>query len=526
MSARITSSVCLFPKGSAWVVKNLTWGWLSRGGCLVLAITLLFVRSAVAVQVLYTEEGDSAGATDRLTEDGSHDGAFTQTWSNNVKSASSNVYATNAMSIFGATSFRFNTTANYLHTIDIANATTLGAAFTLAAYVRPDFSPVRKRIFSTYAGEAAGVNQLIFDYGSDINGIRLLVNGSSIYPTSGEAVSIPAAVYSHLAATYDNGAVNLYVNGKLVKNGTSGSSTPIIDNNAGWRIQVGEDWTKGIAYQDQTVGFMDDILIYDRALTSNEIAQVAYYGAETFFSGHLIHPGILYTAEGDTTNATDQLITDSSQDGVFSSANVTVRTSNPKFGARAFNITPAGASDILDTIALPGTKELGERFTLAAYVDSTSVSKQRLFSSYTGGGAVGKNVLIFEFDPNGGTESFTMRFNHNSTLTVANTNFADGAYHHLAMTYDNGTARLYLDGNEVGSNASYAPGPVVMTYNLRVGEDWGSLRNEPLTGDVDEIVVLRKVLSPSEIVLLKEQGGQKFLAPPPPPPKGTLIRLE
>lgn len=490
---------------------------------LALMLVMTYTMPVVALQVLYTAEGDTNSATDRLIADGSQNGTFTQTWSNDVKSASANVYVTNAMSRLGGSSFNFKTTVNYLHTIDITNSTTLGSAFTLAAYVRPDSIPVRKRIFSTYSGEASGVNQLIFDYGSEINGIRLLVNGSSIQPSTG--FTNPAASYSHLAATYDNGAVKLYLNGKEVQSGTLGSGTPIIDNKAGWRIQVGEDWIRGFANADQTVGYMDDLLIYDRALSSNEIAQVAYYGAEVFFSGHFIHPGILYTAEGDTTNATDKLISDNTQDGVFSSTNVTVRASNPEFGMHAFNFTPQGTNTILDTIALPGTKDLGERFTLAAYVDSTSLNKQRLFSSYSGGGGVDKKVLIFEFDPDGVPEAFSMRLNHNSIQTVATNKFTDGAYHHLAVTYDNGLARLYLDGNQVGTNTYYGAGAVVMTYDLRVGEDTGSIRNEPLIGDVDEIVVLRKVLSPSEIVQLMEKGGQKFLATPPPP-KGTLLGLQ
>lgn len=119
---------------------------------LVLTMLLIYTAPAVALQVLYTAEGDTISAIDRLTVDGAQDGTFTQTWSNNVKTASSNVYVADVMSKFGASSFRFNTTPNYLHTIDIADSTTLGSAFTLAAYVRPDFAPVRRRIFSTYSG--------------------------------------------------------------------------------------------------------------------------------------------------------------------------------------------------------------------------------------------------------------------------------------------------------------------------------------------------------------------------------------
>ncbi|GEM_PF-2034972 len=350
--------------------------------------------------------------------------------------------------------------------------------------------------------------------------MRLAINGLNVKPSP--AVTIPPSVYSHLAATYDNGAVKLYLNGKEVGSGTAGSGTPIIDNYANWRIQVGEDWLWGSGNIDQTIGYMDDILIYDRALSSNEIAEVAYYGASVYFSGHLIHPGILYTAEGDTTNATDKLISDNSQDGLFSCTNVTVSAGNPKFGDCAFNFKPpASTEDDLQTIALPGSKSLGARFTLAAYVDSTSFAKQRLFSSYSGGGLVTESILIFEFDPDG-TSGFSMRINHDSTTVTATATFADGDYHHLATTYDDGELRLYLDGTQVGIGTN-GSGVISMSVDLRVGEDTGGPSNEQLTGDVDDIVFLRTALSPSEMVLLMEKGAQQFLAPPPPPPKGTLI---
>ena len=489
---------------------------------LISALVLMYTVPAWALQVLYTAEGDTTMAMDQLTDDGAQDGTFTQTWSNNTKTASANVYVSNNISLFGTNVFRFNQTPNYVHTIDIADSTTLGSAFTLAAYVRPDFAPIRKRIFSTYPSTAGTANLLIFDYGSNLDGMRLAINGVSLIPSP--AVTIPSSVYSHLAATYDNGAVKLYLNGKEVGSGTAGSGTPTIDHNASWRIQVGEDWLWGGGNFDQTIGYMDDILIYDRALSSNEIAQVAYYSAEVFFSGNFIYPGILYTAEGDITNATDKLISDNSQDGLFSCSNVTVSASNPKFGDCAFNFTsPTNLYDDLQTIALPGSKSLGARFTLAAYVDSTSLGKQRLFSSYPGGGNVTESILIFEFDPDG-SSGFSMRVNHDSTLIEATATFADGDYHHLATTYDDGELRLYLDGTQVGIGTN-GSGVISMSVDLRVGEDTGSVANEQLIGDVDDIVFLRKALSPSEIILLMEKGGQQFLAPSPPPPKGTIILI-
>ncbi|GEM_PF-5830929 len=108
---------------------------MRKTACFWVMIALTGALPALALQVLYTAEGDSTMAMDQLTDDGAQDGAFTQTWSNNTKTASANVYVSNNISLFGTNVFRFNQTINYLNTIDIPNSTTLGSAFTLAAFV-------------------------------------------------------------------------------------------------------------------------------------------------------------------------------------------------------------------------------------------------------------------------------------------------------------------------------------------------------------------------------------------------------
>lgn len=477
---------------------------------------------AVALQILYTAEGDTTNATDRLIGDGVQNGVFTRSDPNNIRSTTTDVFV-DRKAWFGREAFGFNKTSDYLNTIDIPSSSTLGSAFTMAAFVRPVASKQVRRIFSTYHSASPSVDQIIFDYGhAAINGLRLYVNDTAITATS--LVSVPANEYTHLAATYDNGAVKLYCNGQEVGSGTAGSGTPVIDYNEGRRIQVGEDWSWGQGSKEQHAGYMDDILIYDRALASNEIAQVARFGASVFFSGSTNYPGVAYTAEGETTNATDRLTSDGVQNGVFNTAGVTVSSANPKFGDKAFHFMDAdghGGTNELDVIILSGVKNLGSQFTLAAYVDTAAPTKhQRLFSSYPS-----SECVLFDFQPNAKI-GFSMRFRKGIISTTATATFNDNDYHHLAATYDDGEVRLYLDGAQVGIGTN-GSGAVNMIHDLWVGEDPGDTdKDEQLLGDVDDIVVLRTVLSPDEIIQLKTFGAQQFLAPPPPPWKGTLILIK
>ena len=236
---------------------------------------------------------------------------------------------------------------------------------------------------------------------------------------------------------------------------------------------------------------------------------------------------ILYTAEGDATNATDKLVADGKQNGAFATAGVTVSAGNPRFGSRAFHFADADGGVLArDVLCMPGTRRLGQRFTLAAQVDTAGSGPQRLFSSWRGTGAILADELLFDFDPDG-SSGFTLRFYCNGVTTAEGVKsavpFGDGLWHHLAATYDSGEIRLYLDGVQVGVGTNGA-GAVTLGHDLQVGEDvTASGGNEQLLGDVDDIVLLPARLEPADIGALATAGAQQLLGAALTPPKGTAL---
>lgn len=78
----------------------------------------------------------------------------------------------------------------------------------------------------------------------------------------------------------------------------------------------------------------------------------------------------------------------------------------------------------------------------------------------------------------------------------AGVNVTDGAWHHIAGTYDGSISRLYVDGTE---RASSTPGAETLssTTNLQIGES--TTCGDPLNGEIDEVRVYDRVLSASEI---------------------------
>ncbi len=225
--------------------------------------------------------------------------------------------------------------------------------------------------------------------------------------------------------------------------------------------------------------------------------------------------GILYTFEGDRgSDVVDRLLTDGAQNGRLRNK---VTIANDKANA-AFGVSSATISDRAGhhTIELPGTTNLGTDFTLSVMAKSKNTGFTRLFSNYRGGGPALKTELIFDFDPSG-KEIAGLRaaVNGEEVQSESLKPVTDGKYHHFAMTYAGGDVKLYYDGREVGTG-QVRPGPVLLADDLRFGEDLTKGANEQFEGSIDDILILRRALSATEIETLASQGAAAFLAGVPP----------
>jgi hypothetical protein len=79
---------------------------------------------------------------------------------------------------------------------------------------------------------------------------------------------IPLNQWTHLAATWNGTALKMYLDGRLHKQNTEVPVGPI-DNLAGGNLQIGRWWS---GFPEQYLGKIDEIRIYDRALSAAEVA--------------------------------------------------------------------------------------------------------------------------------------------------------------------------------------------------------------------------------------------------------------
>ncbi|MEN8255286.1 MAG: LamG-like jellyroll fold domain-containing protein [Verrucomicrobiota bacterium] len=240
---------------------------------------------------------------------------------------------------------------------------------------------------------------------------------------------------------------------------------------------------------------------------------------------------IVYTGETDASIcAIDRYGLDGEQNGYFISEGTdrfvhVDATGAPRFGKRAYRFKAGVKSN--DAIEISQSTCLGTSFTLAGYVAAESNNLQRLFSSYDNSfivnGLAGEKAsitkekaLLFDFDPDG-SSGFSIRAMINGEeIKVKTDGFDDGKYHHLAMTYDDGDVKLYLDGKMVAEGKA-GSGAITLTKNLRVGEDrLPVVDDQQLHGDVDDLVVWSTAMKPNEIKKLCVGGAVRLLSKCPP----------
>ena len=158
----------------------------------------------------------------------------------------------------------FDGTSNWVTVAD-ANALDLTAGMTLEAWVFPTAAATAAMWRNVIIKERVGgeVYNLYADTDSHVPGIYI-VKGANLSTVSASGTSqILLNTWTHLAATYNNSSLSLYVNGNLVRSvPTSGNLTTSTG-----ALRIGGNSVWGEFFQ----GIIDEVRVYNRALSQAEI---------------------------------------------------------------------------------------------------------------------------------------------------------------------------------------------------------------------------------------------------------------
>ena len=398
----------------------------------------------------------------------------------------------------------------------------LGAGFTLEGWIQPGDLVNQMPLFEwQFDGVAGGVHF----WTSAVGGAGCLYANVMDAANNAHPFSSPAGIlttgYQHVALTYDKstGQASIYRNGALVASANLGIFTPKTASN----LLLGERTYLGGASQFKYTGDLDEMSVYGRALSSNEVAAIYVAGS----AGKCPPPppplscdpapsGLVSWWPGEG-NANDIV---GGNNGV-PTGGITY-TNGEVDQAFVFN----GSTSYIRVPASPSLNNIGASgsgVTIECWVKPSSTANGPImeWDSATVDGLqfwIQNNFQLFANikDASGNSHAF-----YTGLGVLNSTNFQ-----HVALTYDknSGNAFIYLNGGVVAS-ANFGNITPQTTYPyLRIGQrSAAAIGTYTYTGLIDELGLYNRALSAAEIAAIYNAGsaGKCPLPPPPPLPEIT-----
>ena len=378
------------------------------------------------------------------------------------------------------TALGFNGGSNYVVTPGIS----LGATFSISVWVNPAASQ------NGYSRLAETEYNGGFYLGTDQSGTRykLIVNtgagatggcGAAFGCAEGGSV---ASGWHNVIGTYDGTIGRLYVDGVLVAGDTFASP-----GNTGFPLYIGQYYNGGQGWN----GAIDEVRLYNRALTAADVSTIYGYTGVQGSSGLV---GYWNFDEGSGAVAHD-----SSGNGYNAAVSGAAWVAGESNTALSFN----SSSSVAVTPAIP----LANSFSVALWVNPATTRQTpfaRLMETHYDGG------FYLGTDQSGSRYQFIVNTGSGATggcgapFGCALGGVVAGGWHSVIATFDGATARLYVDGTQVGSDTFTAPANT--SFPLYLGQYYGG-NGYGWNGAMDEVRLYNRTLTAAEISTLSGGSG-------------------
>ncbi|MDQ3812985.1 MAG: LamG domain-containing protein, partial [Armatimonadota bacterium] len=313
--------------------------------------------------------------------------------------------------------------------------------------------------------------------------------------------------WQHVAATFDDatGAMRIYVNGILAAQ-TKTSMRPLRDLDAGSGAGIGIGNHPSIGSTPHNIpfhGIIDELSLYSRALTLEEIQAIAKAGTGGKCSPHRTDPAV--TAREGCAPAPQGLVGwwrgDGNTNDVLSdnSANLHggAALADGKVG-QAFHFD--GQDDFAQVARISGLTPGNPPHTVETWIKVAALPKGRAWLLLLGKGGVGSLAEHWILTPTGALHIGAW---NGGSVSVAS--IAPGVWRHVASVFDGRTLQVYVDGVPVGSTAA--------TFNLQgislaiAKRQVGLQDEEDFNGAVDELSIYNRALTADEIQAIYRASG-------------------
>ena len=317
-------------------------------------------------------------------------------------------------------------------------------------------------------------------------------------------VVFPTRSWQHVCLTQSGSGPVVYVNGSLYTMSDVGSGFQ--NNTAAWMNNIGATaayigrWHRSNNDDSWFGGKIDDVRVYNRALTSKEV--LTLYNStlratiKTPDNKGLIGYWKLDDGAGSYAN-------DASGNGNKGTLVGSPTWVNGKIGkALSFN----GSSQYIDLGNSVGTKLSGD-FTASAWIKTSSAGSVTISDIFTirqnnsGANAGGIDLLLYT-NTYGGKVIVQADDGGTTGYRVGTRNLRDGQWHHILGVRSGSTINVYVDGMlDNSSDNVTVSGNISSTFEATIGGETVHSSND-FTGLIDDVRIYNRALSSSEITSL------------------------
>jgi hypothetical protein len=356
------------------------------------------------------------------------------------------------------------------------------------------------RIISNHTGGTAG--NFIFDtYNATDNGrgLRFVAYGAgNVLQQLSAANALTLNAWNHVAVTFINGAVKLFVNGSQVASSTfSFTSIPATGSNV---VCFGEDFLVGTA--EYFNGKMDEVRVWNVARTATELndnKDNCFNGTESGLLAYFNFENGSGTTVTELVNGNDgfMISMDAATDWVTSGStcgNSILLPPSTLGTALDFD----GTNDrVMTSLILPATST----FSIETWVYPRSTNYDRLITNYSS--SINGTILIDTYNAtdNGRGIRFNIYGAGNALFNIGAANALTlNTWNHVAATFNSGVMTIYVNGFEVVNGTAPFTSIPQIASSFVFGEDNVIGVAEYLNGRMDEVRFWNKALSQSEIM--------------------------
>lgn len=377
--------------------------------------------------------------------------------------------------------------------IEVPNSNMLGDEFTVSYWFKINSYFGQRGVMSNVAVPNGGFQQAFdgttFSY---ILGYNFPQTNDPLF--SNYTMQEPLSQWHHLAVTYKKTGTNsseskLFINGELKKFSTHNGLSILFTPNA--TFYIGQNHS-GLNFQ----GDLDDIHIYNRNLSPNEIQQLADVPMMPDLIAYLPMNGDANDKSGNNRNGTP-----------YGGAVLTTDKYDNTNSAYSFSGADCG-------ISLANTNSfdfVGQPFAISAWVKYSNITgaPSAVVAKHNCGTPNGYLLGIENNIP-----QFFMSSNGGWSIISASQTYNDNKWHHLAATYDGaGSQKFYVDG-ELKSSASVAyNNPAGSGAPIIIGDAAGSCGGGTFSASIDEVKIYGAALDASLVAAIykKSRGSDKAI---------------